>query len=140
MTERLYYDDPLLTEFDACVTCARKTETGWEIALDRSAFYPESGGQPGDTGTLTAADGTVVVVYDTQCDGDGEVWHIAGSALPAGSRVRGLIDWETKHNPVDRRFLFINAWNEWAEGAHLEPDSRYGYAFLQATRDALTQG
>ncbi|MDR2708760.1 MAG: glycoside hydrolase family 99-like domain-containing protein [Elusimicrobiota bacterium] len=47
------------------------------------------------------------------------------------------IDWTKRNHDKNSQIVFINAWNEWAEGAHLEPCRRYGYAFLEATRSAL---
>ncbi|GHU04134.1 hypothetical protein FACS1894205_1840 [Alphaproteobacteria bacterium] len=51
--------------------------------------------------------------------------------------LRDIVGWTEEKHENDKRFVLINAWNEWAEGAHLEPDLKYGYAYLQATRDVL---
>jgi hypothetical protein len=48
-----------------------------------------------------------------------------------------MIKWTKQNKTKDEQYVFINAWNEWGEGAHLEPDSAYGYAFLDATREVL---
>ena len=51
--------------------------------------------------------------------------------------LRKSLEWTKKHLGADEQFIFLNAWNEWGEGAYLEPDRKYGYAYLQATYEAL---
>lgn len=92
--ERLYFDDPYLQTFSATVTQQREVDGRIAVALDRSAFYPEGGGQPGDRGTL---DG--VAVLDTQSDVGDEIWHMLAAPIQ-GREVRGQIDWS-------RRFDFM---------------------------------
>ncbi|MBQ9263452.1 MAG: hypothetical protein IJ189_04490 [Clostridia bacterium] len=92
ITDRLYYEDAYLRSFDARVAAVR--QDGW-IALDRSAFYPTSGGQPYDTGTL-ACGGHVARVTDVQVENN-VVWHqVDGTAWPVGALVHGEIDWERR--------------------------------------------
>ena len=52
MTEQLYYQDPFLTEFTGRVLTCAQEKNAWAVTLDRTAFYPEGGGQPADQGTL----------------------------------------------------------------------------------------
>lgn len=88
MTERLYYDDSYITEFDAIVEKVGEKDGKRIVALNRSAFYPTSGGQPYDTGKLNEANVTDVFV-----DKEGEVWHEIDGKLFVGEAVHGSIDW-----------------------------------------------
>jgi alanyl-tRNA synthetase len=90
MTARIYYTDPSCREFDAVVTAATMHEGRPAVTLDRTAFYPSSGGQPFDTGTLKSA--RVVDVIDV----DDSVLHVLDRPVPAGARVRGCIDWDRR--------------------------------------------
>jgi alanyl-tRNA synthetase len=87
VTERLYYTDSYLTEFDATVLRLELCEGRPAAVLDRSAFYPTSGGQPFDTGRLGNA--TVVDVLDRD---DREILHVIDRPLDPGP-VHGAIDW-----------------------------------------------
>ncbi len=86
MTDRLYYHDCYLTEFDARVLEA--TSDGTRIVLDRTAFYPTSGGQPFDTGDLNGVRVTAV-----EEDEDGRIVHILAAPLPPAGQVHGRVDW-----------------------------------------------
>lgn len=87
MTERLYYTEPYATEFDAHVIRLEEHHGRPAAVLDRTAFYPTSGGQPFDTGRL--GDAAVLDVVDRE---DGVILHVLDAALVAGP-VRGRIDW-----------------------------------------------
>lgn len=83
---RLYYDDPLLTRFDAQVVALAARG----VVLDRSAFYPESGGQMGDRGSLEVA-GSQHAVDDVQLV-DGAVVHVVAADIAVGTRLVGHVD------------------------------------------------
>jgi len=97
MTERLYYDDAYLTEFEAAVLECVPADGAWRIRLDRSAFYPTSGGQPHDTGTLNDAAVTDVLVGDDQ-----DVVHVTDRPLKPGEAVRGRIDWPRRFDHMQQ--------------------------------------
>ena len=97
MTERLYYDNAYLTEFDAVVTECAPCEGGFQVRLDRSAFYPTSGGQPYDTGTLNDAN-----VLDVTVGEDGDVWHLTDAPLTVGEAVHGRIDWPRRFDHMQQ--------------------------------------
>jgi glycosyltransferase involved in cell wall biosynthesis len=67
--------------------------------------------------------------------------HIFINSSPAAYQewLEKVVAYSQRALPEDKRFIFVNAWNEWAEGTHLEPDRRYGYAYLHATADAITK-
>ena len=85
MTKKLF-DDGALMEFDAVVVSCEQVKKGYEVILDKTAFFPEGGGQPGDVGTLGSAKVTDTV------EKNGEVIHKCDSALAVGESVHGKVD------------------------------------------------
>ena len=96
MTERLYYNDSFVREFDALVLSCEPDNARWRVRLDRTAFYPTSGGQPFDTGRLGAA--TVVEVLDAEND---EITHFTDQPVSAGA-VHAVIDWPRRFDHMQQ--------------------------------------
>src|SRR5262249_16463498 len=98
---RLYYESSHTVEFDATVTSVERDAERVFVRLDRTAFYPTSGGQPFDTGTL----GTLRVVDVFDAD-DGEVIHAVDASTPdgreTGARVHGVVDWERRFDHMQQ--------------------------------------
>jgi alanyl-tRNA synthetase len=91
MTDRLYYHDSFLYGFDARVLESFMREGRHAIVLDRTAFYPTSGGQVHDLGVLRADDREIPIV-EVADEEDGRILHFAATPAPAGAAVHGIVD------------------------------------------------
>jgi alanyl-tRNA synthetase len=96
VTSRLYYTEPSCRRFDAIVTRAFDHDDRPAVTLDRTAFYPSSGGQPFDTGRLGGTD-----VLET-VDNDDEVIHVLAAPLTEGAAVTGEIDWTRRFDHMQQ--------------------------------------
>jgi alanyl-tRNA synthetase len=101
MTDRIYYLDPQNREFDATIAHVDRRDSRNLVRLDRTSFYPTSGGQPFDTGML--GDARVVEVVEND---DGDVVHVvevgATGAPKVGERVHGAIDWPRRFDHMQQ--------------------------------------
>lgn len=96
MTERLYYSDPYLKEFDAELIDTVSHEGKTALVLDRTAFYPTSGGQPYDAGMF----GDVQVLDVVDAD-NGRVLHVVDRA-PSATKLHGTIDWTRRFDHMQQ--------------------------------------
>ena len=95
-TVKLYYENAYTQDFTAVVASCETVKNGFSVTLDRTAFYPEGGGQPADHGTLGNA--RVLDVHEQ----DGIVTHLCDRALPVGAEVGGHIDWARRFDHMQQ--------------------------------------
>jgi alanyl-tRNA synthetase len=95
-TEKLYEADPFMREFRGKVLACTPSSDGYIVILDRTAFYPEGGGQPADRGTLNGAS-----VLDVQ-ERDGEILHRTDQPLQNGETAEGRLDWSRRFDHMQQ--------------------------------------
>ena len=95
-TEKLYYQDPFMQEFTATVLACEEAKNSFKVVLDRTAFYPEGGGQPADHGALGGA--AVTDVHEK----DGVIFHTCDQAVEIGETVTGRIDWARRFDHMQQ--------------------------------------
>lgn len=143
MTEALYQKDAYLRTFEAVIDDVRDGA----VSLDKTAFYPTGGGQPHDTGILSAGD-RILTVTKVVREGD-KIWHeVAEDQLPEpGTPVRGEIDWDRRYSLMRTHtamhILCGVIWRDYAAkvtGGNMEPLSgRMDFEFEGMHQELVTE-
>lgn len=101
MTEKLFYQDSRIRKFTARVESCRETEKNqYEVVLDRTAFFPEEGGQYADSGRLFQGE-QEIPVFDVQ-EKNGILIHYTEKALQEGTEITGEIDYEERFSKMQQ--------------------------------------
>lgn len=95
-TEKLFYTDSHMEEFTATVLDCQPSADGYRVVLDRTAFFPEGGGQFGDIGWLDE-----IEVYDTH-ERDGIIYHDTREPFPVGAQVTGRLDFAERFSRMQQ--------------------------------------
>ena len=102
-TKKLYKQDVYLKEASATIQEIRETQAGYAIVLDRTVFFPASGGQPSDTGVLTSPDGDLVSDITDVYEEGGQIFHVAEkNPFSTGQSVICAINWERRFDHMQR--------------------------------------
>jgi alanyl-tRNA synthetase len=139
----LYYQDSYIKEFDATILWTQPTPTGAQVILDKTAFYPDGGGQPGDHGTFIYQ-GKEIPVIDVVKHGDAII-HNIGGIIPVGQHIHGRIDWTRRYtlmkhhtgtHVVNAALRSLLGNQIWQAGSQLGlTDARFDFSHYKALDD-----
>ena len=142
-TQRLYYKNHYIRDFDATVLWAGKSSNGMKVVLDKTAFYPEGGGQPGDIGTFRF-NGKTLKVNKVEKE-RGAILHIIDGEIQVGEKIHGEIDWQhrytlMKHHTgthvVNGALRKLYGEHIWQAGSQLGTnEARFDFSHYKSIRD-----
>ncbi|MFW6173243.1 MAG: alanine--tRNA ligase, partial [Elusimicrobiota bacterium] len=142
-TKRLYYEDHYSQEFDANVLWKKNSDRKTKVILDKTTFYPEGGGQPGDVGVLST--GKKQVSVNQVKEEDNSIVHVIDGILEVGEKVHGKIDWEhrytlMKHHTgthvVNAALRKLFGEHIWQAGSQLRVDeARFDFSHYKSITD-----